>query len=116
MVEAQWERKLAQIFKEAETAAERHPGPGDIVMHIGGVALMSDTWSDAVPNVNSCELRKLPNHMTLWMTSDRLPARALVVNLSSRLRQFHEALADTHLAEINREKVEVAKRRRKAQA
>jgi hypothetical protein len=37
---------------------------------------------------------------------DRLPARALIVNLSSRLRQFHAALADLHPGEINREKAE----------
>jgi hypothetical protein len=102
LVEALWESRLDQIFKKAEHAAERDPGPDDIVMHMGGVHLMTDAWSDAVPNVNSCTLRKLPNHMQVWMrmgARDRLPARALIVNLTSRLRQFHAA-TDFHLAEI----------------
>jgi len=34
---------------------------------------------------------------------DRVPARALTVNLSSRLRVFHRALADTRFAEIEAE-------------
>ncbi len=51
--------------------------------------------SDAIPNVNYCKLQKLPTYVNEWMQmgiDDRLPARALIVNLSSRLRQFHEAL------------------------
>jgi hypothetical protein len=107
LVEQLWESRLKQIFKKAEHAAERgdDPGPDDIVMHMGGVRLMTDAWSEAVPNVNSCTLRKLPSHMEVWMrmgARDRLPSRALVVNLSSRLRQFHAALADLHMGEIIR--------------
>lgn len=97
LVKAQWESRLDQIFKKAEHAAERDSGPDDIIMHMGGVRLMTDAWSNAIPNVNSCPLRKLPNYMGVWMRMggrDRLPARALVLNLSSRLRQFHTALAD----------------------
>jgi hypothetical protein len=99
MVEELWEGRLIPIFKKAEHAAERDPGLDDIVLHMGGVHLMRDAWSDAIPNVNSCALRKLPNHMQVWMrlgADDRSPARALIVNLSSRLRQFHAALAELH--------------------
>lgn len=97
LVKALWESSLNQIFKKAEQAAQRDPGLDDIVMHMGGVRLMTNAWSRAVPNVNSCPLRKLPYYMEDWMRMggrDRLPARALVLNLSSRLRQFHTALAD----------------------
>ena len=105
LVKTLWEGRLAQIFKKAERAAERESGPDDIVMHMGGVRLMTDAWSEAVPDVNSCPLRKLPSHMEVWMrmgARDRLPSRALVVNLSSRLRQFHTALADLHMAETGK--------------
>jgi hypothetical protein len=104
LIEWMWDRTLAPIFKKAERAAERDAGPGDVILNMGGVKLMTDAWSDAVPNVNSCTLADLPKHMEGWMHADRLPARALVVNLSSRLRQFHAALADLHFAEIEREK------------
>jgi hypothetical protein len=111
LVETLWESKLAPIFKKAEHVAARNrdPGPDDIVIHMGGVRLMTGAWSksDPVPNVNSCPLGKLPSHMEAWMRlgeRDRLPARALVVNLSSRLRSFHEALSDLHLPEIAADK------------
>ena len=111
LVEGLWERRLAPIFKKAEHVAfrDRDPGPDDIVIHMDGVRLMTGAWlkSDPVPNVNSCPLGKLPSHMEAWMRMgerDRLPARALVVNLSSRLRSFHDALRDLHLPEIAADK------------
>jgi hypothetical protein len=104
LVEELWENRIASIFKKAEQAAERDPGPDDVVMHLGGVSLMTDTWSDAIPNVNASTLRKLPDQVHAWMVGNRLPARAVIVSLSSRLRAFHAALADTHFAEIELEK------------
>jgi len=55
----------------------------------------------AVPNVNSCPLSKLPDHMAMWMSMrpddpSGLPPRALVTNLSMRLRAFHAALVIAH--------------------
>ena len=102
LVDVLWSRRIRKIFEVAEKAAQIDPGPngdntgGDIILHMGGVMLMSDAWSKAVPNINSCELRKLPDHMAMWMrmTPDEgLPPRALVVNLSMRLRAFHAAMA-----------------------
>jgi hypothetical protein len=105
LIESRWEKTLAPIFKKAERAAEHDDaGPGDIIMHMGGARLMTEAWSDAVPNVNSCTLADLPKQIDLWMRDRRLPARALIVNLSSRLRRFHAALADLHFAEMEREK------------
>ena len=107
LVEERWESKLRPIFRRAESAAERDPGPNDVIMHMGGVRLMTDGWSDAVTNVNWCLKAKLHDHMEQWMgmgPHDRLPARALVVNLSSRLRHFHAALADSHMAELRTSK------------
>jgi hypothetical protein len=54
-----------------------------------------------VPNVNSCPLSKLPDHMAMWMSMrpddpSGLPPRALVTNLSMRLRAFHTALVAAH--------------------
>jgi hypothetical protein len=118
LVESLWESTLDPIFKKAERPAfiRRDAGPDDIVMHMGGVRLMTDTWSDAVPNVNYCMLHKLPNYMQDWMRMgdrDSLPARALVVNLSSRLRQFHYALGKLQAAEIKRERDETRGRSKK---
>jgi hypothetical protein len=108
LVKAHWDGRLRQIFKDAEKAAERDHGPGDIIMHMGGVRLMTDGWSDAVPNVNSCRLSKLSDNMLAWMRmgrDDPVPPRALVVNLSARLRSFHSALAAVHMTELSDEHV-----------
>jgi hypothetical protein len=102
LVRERWESRLREIFKDAEKAAERNPGPDDIILHMGGVRLMTDGWSDAVPNVNRCRLGKLPDYIDQWMRMGPddpagLPPRALVVNLSGRLRAFHRALAASHM-------------------
>jgi hypothetical protein len=107
LVKSRWENRLRKIFQDAEGAAMIDPGSngdntdGDIILHMGGVRLMTDTWSNAVPNINFCELRKLSDNMTAWMRMlpddpAGLPPRALVTNLSMRLRAFHTALVETH--------------------
>lgn len=103
LVQRIWDRRIAEIFRQAEQAAMREPGGDDVIMHMGGVALMGYAFADTLPNVNSCPLRRLPDHMRMWMTMGPddpagLPPRVLVVNLSMRLRAFHRALADAHLA------------------
>jgi hypothetical protein len=68
---------------------------------MGGVHLMVDGFSDAVPNVNSCLLSELPGNVAMWMSMrpddpSGLPPRALITNLSMRLRAFHTALSAAH--------------------
>ena len=97
LIKARWERRIAEIFQRAEKAAMRDPSDDDIVLHMGGVQLMAYALVDTVPNVNSCPLRKLPDNIRMWMTMEPddpagLPPRALIVNLSMRLRAFHRAL------------------------
>src|SRR5215471_15977750 len=98
LVKTLWVRKkphrgLRDIFERAEQAAMIDPGETgentgqDIIMHMGGVRLLTDAWSNAVPNVNFCELHFLPDHMAMWMRMvpddpAGLPPRALVTNLS----------------------------------
>jgi hypothetical protein len=119
LVKTLWKNRLHQIFARAENAAMSEPTDGDIVFCMGGVRLMTDLWSDAVPNLNACELRRLPDHMAAWMRMTPtdpagLPPRALIVNLSMRLRTFHDALArvNSHTLRDNRGKGTEQKRRK----
>ena len=103
LVEVLWERRLRKIFSDAEDAVVKHEdaGPDDVILHIGGVHLMVDGWSDALPNINSCRLGRLPDHMAMWMSMrpddpSGLPPRAIATNLSMRLRAFHTALSAAH--------------------
>ena len=102
LVDSLWERRIRSIFAKAEDVAERDPGPNDVVMLMGGVRLMTGNWTSAVPNVTAHLLRELPPKLSQWMmmgTGDPMPPRVLAVNLSSRLRQFHAALAESHTRE-----------------
>jgi hypothetical protein len=95
-----WDRKLRSIFKLAETAAMQPPGDHDVVLYIGGVALMTGSWSSKLPGVNRCSLKELPAQVADWMkmreddpAPANLPPRVILTNLSHRLRCFHAALA-----------------------
>jgi hypothetical protein len=96
------------IFRDAQASALRDPGPDDIVLCIGGVHLMSGSWAPksgfpGVPSIQGCTLRKLPDRVMVWMwmtASDPAAPRLLIVNLSERLRQFHNALGNAHTEDL----------------
>jgi hypothetical protein len=112
LVKSLWESRLQKIFRAAEDAVMKcqgAAGPDDIIMHVGGASLLVDGFSDAVPNVNSCTLSELSNNMLMWMVikpddPSRLPPRALVTNLSMRLRAFHTALGVSYMDELRAER------------
>lgn len=89
------------IFRDAQASVVRHPGPDDVVLCIGGIHLMSAGWAPKLgfpgfPSIQGCTLRKLPDRVMVWMwmtARDAAAPRLLIVNLSERLRQFHNALA-----------------------
>src|SRR5262249_44999929 len=90
------------IFRDAQASGVRDPGPDDIVLCICGIHLMSGSWGPksgfrGVPSIQGCTLRKLSDGVLawLWMTANDPGApRLLIVNLSERLRQSHNALSN----------------------
>jgi hypothetical protein len=109
LVNQYWESKLKAICRDAErnNPAMRGGEPiklgDDIVVHLGGISLRTGLLRGeqfpGVPNINRCKLRELPGYIEQWMMmtpDDPVPPRALVVNLSARLRRFHAALAVAH--------------------
>ena len=90
------------IFRDAEASVVRGPGPDDIVLCIGGVHLMTGSWAPksgfpGVPSIQGCTLRRLPDRVMAWMwmtANDPTAPRLSIVNLSERLRQFHNALSN----------------------
>jgi hypothetical protein len=95
-----WEKRIRHVFERAEDAAMAPPSPRDIALILGNISLMIGAWDStakALPNVNACELVRLPDTMALLMNDSdpRRSPRGLVVNLSERLRRFHAALAIT---------------------
>jgi hypothetical protein len=117
LITAYWQSKLKAICAAAaRNMPAVHGGkpvdPGDdVIIHLGGVALRTGTLKGArsptIPNLNNCLLRKLPDRIEQWMRMGRpgdLPPRALVVNLSARLRAFHDALSATYMDELRNER------------
>jgi hypothetical protein len=112
LVKSLWEPRLRDIFMDAEDAVMKSQdaaGPDDVILHMGGARLMVDGFSDAMPNVNSCPLSKLPDNMAMWMSikpddPSGLPPRAITTNLSMRLRAFHTALGISYMDELRAER------------
>jgi hypothetical protein len=112
LVKSLWEPRLRGIFMDAEDAVMKcqdAAGPDDVILHMGGVRLMVDGFLDAVPNVNFCLLSELPDNVATWMSikpddPSRLPPRALITNLSMRLRAFHTALGVSYMDELRVER------------
>jgi len=107
------EDRLRKIFRDAQDAADPDQGPNDVIVCMIGT-LMSGEWSNALPAVDAFPLRKLNDQMRLLMKSDdpRLPARAIVLNLSQALRRFHTALASSFLDEALSERRKLTKGKR----
>jgi hypothetical protein len=102
-----WESKLKAIVSVAQEAfgivPEKPRGQDTILCLVGG-GLRTDSLrgrkGPVVPIIERCSLDDLPAAMKHWMTP---PTRALVTNLSGRLRVFHEALGVEYLTEARAE-------------
>ena len=90
-----WESRIAKFFEDALKGVKKPPGDDDIIMALGSTSLMVGGWmstAKALPNVNAFPLRRLDANLKLLMGYDDPPPRAIVVNLTARLRAFHTAL------------------------
>jgi hypothetical protein len=108
LINTYWEPKLKAIMGTAERAiVHGEPPSNDLIIHLGGVSLRTGSLRDeefpGVPNINRCKLSELPDTIKRWMAmnqDDLVPPRALIVNLSARLRDFHTALANANMDEL----------------
>jgi hypothetical protein len=92
----------AELNNPAMHGGEPIDPDDDVILFLGGVGLRTGSLrgaqSPAIPNIDHCKLRDLPRHMAQWLRMDsdgdaaESPPRALVINLSARLRSFHAAM------------------------
>jgi hypothetical protein len=106
MIRDYWTRKIEPAFAKAEVSIMRNdPGLADVVLYLIGSRFRSGSLSgaDPVPNINCTTMAELPNVLALGLkdAGPDSPAapRVLAVNLSARLRMFHDALAANWLDE-----------------
>ena len=99
LIAALWEQRLREIFKRAEAAAMHPPGGHDIIVILVGASMMIEGWAGAAAERQSLPPRSAPHSpgTGVCAATIMLCCRArLMTNLSSRLRVFHNALADVH--------------------
>jgi hypothetical protein len=102
LVEAHWGPRLWPIISTALIGVMHgEPGGTDVILSFRGVALRTDSLrseAPGVPDIDQCSLDELPVRIKAWLAPDTpAPPRALIVNLSARLRVFHTALARANL-------------------
>src|SRR5262249_72128 len=105
LINRYWDSKFKPICRDAEenNPAIRSGVPiessDDIVLYCGGMSLRTGSLKGAksprIPKISCCRMRDLPRHIAEWMGPDNKAPRALIVNLSARLRSFHAALAES---------------------
>ena len=117
LIEALWP-KLWPIFMEATRPLpyppEQQPGPGeDIFLFLDGLALRTGAWSapksakfPGVRKIDSCRRRELMEKLA------QVTARVIVINLTERLKRFHDAFR----AEYLKDAIEEARVRANASA
>jgi hypothetical protein len=113
LIASHWEAALKPIVHAAGYGiglAYEVPRGEDVILCLVGVgfrtASLRGEAASSVPHIEQCSLDQLPAAMKRWMAGepDDLAPRALVINLSARLRVFHSALADTYLDELDAER------------
>ena len=107
IIAGHWEPKLKAIVDEAARGLVRNePGNADIILVLRGGSFRTGSLrgeaGPGVPNIDQCSLDQLPLEMKQWMAMT--PPRALIINISERLRAFHGALADTYMDELDAER------------
>jgi len=94
LIDKYWDKKLRDIFMTAERAITNETD--DVVLVLAGVAAINSE-ALAVPNINYTTMNKISERMRFALDGRSVPARALLVNLSTQLRKFHDALVHYHL-------------------
>jgi hypothetical protein len=90
LVERHWKSRLETIFSEAERA--RAKGTSDVLLVLAGITEMVER-EGAIPVIVSMTDERI-NVLRMALDDRSVPGRALLINVSARLRRFHQALSE----------------------
>ena len=108
LIAKSWDDRLNRFFRQAEEARDR--GTSDVLLLLAGITAMVER-DGAIPVIAATTADKL-DVLRMALDDDSVPGRALVVNLTARLRRFHKALSEIypqpedHALDRRREKAE----------
>jgi hypothetical protein len=92
LIKTSWDDRLSGFFGRAEKA--RDDGTSDVLLLLAGLSEMVER-EGAIPVIEATTTEKL-DVLRMALDDGSVPGRALVINLSARLRRFHRALSEIH--------------------
>jgi hypothetical protein len=92
LVRRHWVDRLEKIFKEAERA--RFYKTSDVYLLLAGIAAMVER-DGSIPVIAATTAERL-DVLRMALDDTKVPGRAIVINLSARLRRFHAALVEIY--------------------
>jgi hypothetical protein len=110
LIATSWDHRLSRFFRQAEEARDR--GTSDVLLLLAGITAMVER-DGAIPVIAATTADRL-DVLRMALDDTSVPGRALVINLTARLRRFHEALIEfypqpeDHALDRRREKAKAA--------
>jgi hypothetical protein len=92
LVRRHWDDRLEKIFKSAERAGFYETS--DVWLLLAGISAMVER-DGAIPVIAATTADRL-DVLRMALDDTSVPGRALVINLTARLRRFHKALSDIY--------------------
>ena len=92
LVREHWDKRLKGIFGEAGEALVHETS--DVLLLLAGITAMVER-EGAIPVIKATTADKL-DVLRMALDDGSVPGRALVINVTGRLRRFHEALSNIH--------------------
>jgi hypothetical protein len=117
LIATSWDGRLKKIFDEAEDARDRETS--DVWLLLAGITEMVER-DGSIPVIAATTANKV-DILRMALDDSKVPGRAIVINVTARLRRFHEALIkvypqpEDHALDRRREKA-VAETKTKARA
>jgi hypothetical protein len=109
LIATSWDNRLHPIFENANKTLDRG-GSADVLLLLAGITQMIER-DGAIPVIATTTADRLDVLQTL-LSDKAVPGRALVINITARLRRFHAELVEIypqpedHALDRRREKAE----------
>jgi hypothetical protein len=92
LIATSWDDRLNRFFRQAEESRDR--GTSDVWLLLAGITAMVER-DGAIPVIAATTADRL-DVLRMALDDSSVPGRALVINLTARLRRFYEALSEIY--------------------
>jgi hypothetical protein len=92
LIATSWDNRLNRFFRQAEEARDRRTS--DVLLLLAGITGMVER-AGAIPVIEVTTADRL-DVLRMVLDDHSVPGRALVINLTARLRRFYKALSEIY--------------------